>query len=384
MRSSAALLTPPRRVSLLFIVAEVALIMAIPFLAIKGYHTLLESRAGIVVDQPSPDDPGWTASVDPTPIHGVAEVVDDRLTGLTLIVGRGPSTTGSVILVPATVVVDGTAVDELGPEQAVGAVARALRLDLVETTVLDETSWPQVLGPTSYVVDNPDPVPGPDGQTLLPVGEVEVTAEATPAFLGRPIVGAPVYSTLTRRHRFWASVVDAPPASDHPLGRHLRETFSHRGGQVLELPTVTGPGSATAEFAIDAAATEQLIRTTVAFPAGFDGRDRLQLRIIDRAGGLPITEIAAELAGQGVEVVQIGRALRFDDGASEIIVPPDMFDVESSGEVIESGGRFQLDRLAASLGITPLVDPDAESGSPVTLLAGAGFSVDQVVLEPVG
>lgn len=377
-----ATLTTSRRVSLLFIAAEAVLILAIPFLAIKGYHTLLESRAGIVVDQPSSEDPGWTALVDPTPVYGVAEMADGQLTGLTLIVGSGPSTTGSVILAPPTLEVDGSPVDQLGPDQAVVALARALRLDLTDITVLDESAWQQVLGSQSYLVNNPDPVPGTDDEILLPVGEVEVTAETVAGFLGRPIVGAPLYSTLPRRHQFWTSVVEGPPVADHALSIHLRETFADRGGQVLELPTVTDPGSATAEFTVDPAAAEQLVRTTVAFPAGFDGTDRLRLRVIDRNGGQPIAEIAAGLAGQGVEVVQIGRALRFDDGATEIIVPLDLAGSVPDGE--GTGAQDQIDRLAESLGVEPLVDPEAEPGAAVTLLIGAGFSIDQVDVDPDG
>lgn len=376
---------------MLFVLAEAVLVMAIPFLAVKGYHTLLESRAGIVVDQLSPADPGWTALVDPTPVYGVAEVLDGSVTGLTLVVGRETSTAGSVILAPASLSVVGGALDAGGAEQAVSDLARAMRLDTVDITVVDEAGWSDVLGDQVYVIDNPDPVPAADGTTVFPVGMVEVTADNAAVFLGRPLDGAPAYSTLVRRQRFWSAVVADPPGQPveidgaggadgaDSLAAHLVETFEPAGGQVLELPTVEVDGSD--EFTIDPAAVEELVRTTVAFPAGSDDTDRLRLRIMDRSGDQPITEIAAALAGHGIEVVQIGRALRFDDGPTEVVVPGDIGFVNETADSPAVGAVHQLDDLSDSLGAVPVIDPEADPGSPATLLVGSDFSLDRVVVR---
>ncbi|MEL6985529.1 MAG: hypothetical protein AAFO29_24065, partial [Actinomycetota bacterium] len=62
-RIAAALLQRRRRALVLFAMAELLLALAIPFVLIRGYHTLLDSQAGTFVEEPTRSDPGWTALV---------------------------------------------------------------------------------------------------------------------------------------------------------------------------------------------------------------------------------------------------------------------------------------------------------------------------------
>ena len=147
----------------LFIGAELVLAMAIPFLAIAGYHALLDSRAGYFVEEPSESDPGWRALVEPTPVVAVVEMERERLTGIALLVARsdagrddvagtdtgdegdasqgGASQGGTVILVPGTLWIDGAPLDGRTPDEAVTALGQALRLGVSGTVVVDEERW---------------------------------------------------------------------------------------------------------------------------------------------------------------------------------------------------------------------------------------------------
>ena len=76
---------------------EIVLAMAIPFVLIRGYHTLLDSRAGTFVEEPTRTDPGWMALVDVTEVVGIAEVDRGAVTGVALLVVNQGSDTLSLV-----------------------------------------------------------------------------------------------------------------------------------------------------------------------------------------------------------------------------------------------------------------------------------------------
>ena len=122
----------------LFVAAELLLAMAIPFVAIQGYHTLLQSRSGTFVEEPSRDEPGWSALVSPTAVVAVVEVDGQRVTGVTLLV-HNPETAsvGSAILVPGSLEIDGLPLSARDPAEAVEALAETIRLGVSRVDLLD-------------------------------------------------------------------------------------------------------------------------------------------------------------------------------------------------------------------------------------------------------
>ncbi len=362
---------PTRRRSprlVLFAAAELVLAMAIPFILIEGYHTLLESRSGTFVDEPTPADPGWTAAVSTTPILGVTEVVDGGVSGLALVIPSGTTqasgddaTGGTVILIPGNLAVptpDGPVrLAELDPAPALRTLAQSVRVSLSSAEILTAKAWPHVLVDDVYNLENPDPVSrNPDGGQALAfaVGEVEVGGSNAAVFLGRPVDGASLSSLMFRRQLFWEAAVAQPPSGTHPLATALQETFGASGGRVVSIPTESGPNGPL----LDVEATEALIRTVVAFPSG----ERLKMRLVDRSGAANLEAVAAAVAGRGIEVVEISNALQFDGGATELIVPAEL-----------AVGSDQLGELADELGIDPLVDHEL-GAAEATLLIGSDFA----------
>ena len=282
-----------------FIVAELLLILAVPFLGIAGYHALLESQDGRFVEPLTEADPGWRALVEPTVITALVEFDRDSLTGITLVIGSAEMGGGSLILVPGTLVVDGEALSSRPPDEAVNVLSAAMRLRIAETDVLTAERWLEILPDVRYQLDNPDPLDG------LPVGPVEIGSENVAIFLGRPSAGSDPITVHYRRELFWNAVAEAPPEA------------LHGASQVVTLPLKALEPNPQ----MDAAAVEEMIRELVPVPAGAVAGDRIEARILDRTGLVDLESLALEVASTGLEVIEIGNA-ELDGGETYVIVPP--------------------------------------------------------------
>ncbi len=339
--------------------------MAIPFMAIQGYHTLLESRAGKFVEEPTRADPGWRAFVEPTPVVAVVEVDRSAVTGVALFVHHPEiRSAATVILVPGSLEVDGVLLSDRDPEAAAAAVGAQVGLALARVDVLDQAAWAEVLGPEVHLLDNPDPVQDEAGGGLFSVGLVQVDGSNSAAFLGRPAPGAAPISVQVRRHLFWNALVADAPATNTALAADLR-AIGRDTVQVLDLPLAQLQPVAL----IDAIGTEALVRDVVAYPAGAIPGDRLQVRILDRTGRANLEGIAAAVAGQGMEVIEIGNAVSFDDGETQVIAPVALTD--------QAGLLPEIVRtLAASVGTTSVIqDNDAIDDLVVTVVIGRDFDL---------
>lgn len=342
-----------------FVTAELVLAMSIPFLAIAGYHTLLDSRAGRFVEEPTESEPGWRALVDPSPITAIVEQEGGSITGIALLAGRDDSEGGTVILVPGTLQIDGAALDARTPEGAVAALSSILRLRIAATEVIDGQRWAAVLGDTTYRLANPDPVVDDDSQPLLAVGDVDVDAAAAAAFLGRPAPDSDPITLLFRRQLFWSAVLDDPPTGTDPINPVITR-ISGPSSRAVVLPLL----SVEPDPELDPLAAEALIRDVVPVPAGANPGDRLQVRVIDRTGTADLESIAAAVASTGSEVVEIGNALEFDGGLTHLVVPAG-FDDPAIAE------------LALLTGAATVLDNDVETDAVVTLLVGSDFASDR-------
>lgn len=341
----------------LFVAAELTLAMAIPFLAIAGYHTLLDSRAGRFVEEPTEAEPGWRALVDPTPLTAVVEQENGITTGLVLLAGnRDDAHGGTVIVVPGTLQVDGIPLVAFAPDDAVAELSRLLRLRIGAVEVVDHQGWAELLGDTSYVLANPDPVVDDAGRPLLRVGEIEVGAEDAAPFLGRPAPGSDPITLLFRRQLFWSALVADPPGGGNGLARAVVEV-SGPSAQVVILPLV----DVVPDPVADLEAAEALVREVVPIPAGANPGDRLQVRVIRRTSAIDLESVAAAVASTGSEVVEIGNAVEFDAGPTHLVVP---VGVDDPG----------LGELAMLTGATTVLDNDVEADAVVTLLVGSDYA----------
>lgn len=350
------MLTKRRRAMALFVAAELLLAMAIPFLAIAGYHTLLDSRAGRFVEEPSPSDPGWRAIVDPSPVHAVVEVEQNRLTGVVLLAGHDEQFPGTAILVPGTLHLDGAPLSARPPAEAVQLLGSALRLRIPSFDVLDEWRWPRVLADKTYDLENPDPVAGLEGQEILSVGAVQIGGEEAALFVGRPSPGADPITVSTRRLLLWSALLADPPSAEDEIAQQLRD-IGGPGAQTVELPLMAIEPNPSP----DLEATETLVREVVPVPAGANPGDRIQVRVIDRTGTADLATIASEVASNGAEVIEIGNAREFDGGETLLVVP---LGAEGPG----------LTELAMLMGAATVSDSEGDSEAVVTLLIGVDFA----------
>ena len=339
--------------------------MAIPFLAIQGYHTLLDSRAGKFVEEPTRTEPGWRAFVDPTPVIGIAEVDQGRVTGVTLLIHHlEVRSAATVVLVPGSLELDGATLAERSASDAVAAVGAALRLSIDRTEAMDEAGWRSLLDDERYLLDSPDPVSDETGGALFTVGQVSVGGDNAAPFLGRPADGAVPISVRPRRHLFWNALLEAPPAGSTDLASDLR-AVDDAVVQVVDLPLTQLEPVAL----IDGPAAESLIRDVVAYPAGSLPGDRLQVRILDRTGGADLEGIAAAIAAQGMEVIEIGNTTPFDSGETQVIAP---IGLAAQNETLPD----EIETLTRSVGSSNLIiDNEAADDLVVTVVIGPNFDL---------
>ena len=350
------------RQPLWFVLIEALLIVLVPVLAYVGSQELLDSRAGTFTTLAGPADPGWRAIVEPTPVTVVAEVVDGRLSGLTMITQPGSGERGgAVILVsPETLLEDGRTLSSLGVDEAIGALGATMGLGITAQITVDRGDWSAVLGDRAYSIDNPDPVPGDAVQAAVPVGVVSIDSSTVAGFLGNSIAGDDPRSLVFRRRLWWEAALADPPAGDHPLSALLRQV-GEGSGYVVDLPTEpTASGLDPLDDAVEA-----LVNEVVPLPSGSQPGDRITIRVVDRSGALDTRAIALELGRRGFEVTEIANAAVFDDGPTQLLVPIDR-------------AADSLRDLAVSLGAaTVSPDPIEETGDDtVVLLAGS-----DIVLE---
>ncbi len=316
------------RAPTLFILVELLLLSAVPVLGYLGAQSLLDTRAGNIVAQPTAEEPGWLAAVEPSPVTGIVEVLNGNVTGVTIVAQQQQSQPGgTIILVWPSMEIDGVQVGEMAPEEVVPAVSRELRLQIPTVEILDEARWKIVLGSEDREVDNPDPLIDEGGVPLLAVGPITIGSDLAAAFIGRPAVSGDPDSVIVRRTIWWETLLSNPPNGDDDLAALIR-TIGAATHQIIDLPTTRSPagGESSVGRRIDPALVEQIIVDSVPFPVGSQPGDRPQVKVLDRIGGVDLELIARSVAGLGFEVIQIGNASVFDDGPAEVIVPAGVTD----------------------------------------------------------
>ncbi len=353
-----------------FVMLEVVLLGSIPVLAMLGFRGLLDSRAGQFTAEPGPEDPGWLALVEPTPIRSIVDVDEGRVGGIVLVVPTGEALGGgTVILVSGATEIDGVPLAERGADGAVAALAASLRLAIDPPILADGDGWAELLGEVEIELANPDPVPGVDGAIAVAAGRVTVGAADLPALSSRLPVGVDDPDALEfRREVLWRTMLDEavfvesdPPSASVVDDTAIVETAVERVRRDLAAISVGLNRVEQLPLAgrtIDAEAAEALVRSSVARPLGHEPGARLQVRVIDRSGSNDLETAARNLGQAGFEVVQIGNASVLDDGPTQLFAPAGA----DAGEVA------RLAEVSDAATVPPSLDPEAVS--TVTLLLG--------------
>lgn len=365
-----------------FVLVEVLLLLAIPILAVKGFSAVLDTTEGRAVDpELDPDDPGYEAFLDPTPIQLVLGLDDaGQLSWIDVLsLGGAGAQGGAVMFVPTATVapadeVEGYPAEPLtqryvtgGPEATRQAVADTLDVAIDEEVVLAPARVAELLAPVApLTVDNPDAI-GDFDTGELPLAPADVAA----ILLARD----PAESDLTRlaRHEaVWRAWLGAVAASTDPdvvpgerssgIGRFVRGLAA--GPTTYDVPP--GVEELSAEFqavvyTVDPAEAADFTEERVPFPAASRPGGRLRVRVLDGVGADGLTlALAREVVQAGGQVVVVGNGDRFDATETRLVY----FD----GALTEA-----VEAMGAELGVTveQLDGLNPDDGVDATLVAGA-------------
>lgn len=357
-------------ISLAFIILEVLAIVAVPILGYVGIQTLLDSRAGTFLSEPGPEDPGYRALVDASPVVAVVEMDDGEISGIVIVARPGEAEAGgAIVVVPGELEVAGTELSEREPAAAVEALASALKLRIPSHLEVDAAMWADTLGGETVEIQNPDPLVGAAGEEF-DVGDLELDDASIGQYLAasrrlNAIDDAgqddPRFS-LFRRSLVWLALLESPPAGEGPLAELLAVVGSE-AFRVELLPIDDDP------VEVDDDESEALIREVVPFPAGSTVGDRLRVRVLGAPQAVDVYLASTVVAQLGVEVVELGNvALASGSGVdgspaaadrSVLIVPPGLDDP-------------RIDELADAIGADTLVGDESDDNVDgiITLILG--------------
>lgn len=361
----------------LFILLEVMLLGSIPVLGVLGFQSLLDTRSGEFAVEPGPDDAGWIAAVDPSPLSILIDVDEGRVGGAVLLAPSGDDATGgALILISGAVEIDGRSLSDRTPAGVVAALEESLRIAIGPPAIADAEGWELLLGGRSVELANPDPVAvrgtsddetgsGQGVAILVPAGRVTISPTDLAAMSTRePIASSDPEALEFRRGVLWSALInDATFETEFEGDETLLLAAQHLGQIADGVHRIESLPLSGDE--IDPTAAEELLRSVIALPRAHEVNARLQVRIVDRSGGNDLEAAARNLGRAGFEVVQIANAYMFDDGPTQVLASP-------------TGAEDEIARLA-DLSDADTVPPslDAEAASIVTLLLGTDAEIAQ-------
>ena len=180
-----------------------------PALAVGGLSAVRNSTVGRYQQALGPTEPGYQASVVPTPTMGLLlRSGDGRLAGAAVLALEPGDAGGTVALVPASIVVTDEAgaehtLDEVyadrGAEAASQALGEVLTVAVDETVEVDEATWAQLVEPVG-------PVDGAARRTRSATGPPARSSSSRPTSVassppGRPT--SPIWRRVDRQQAFW-------------------------------------------------------------------------------------------------------------------------------------------------------------------------------------
>ena len=374
-----------------FVLLEVVLLASIPALAWVGFRTVLDTTEGQAVDpELDPDEPGYEAFLDPTPVAMVAGV--DRagaLSWLTVLALGGPGEEGGAVLfVPVGTVVDHSQLgdvtlaelwDATGGFGLPPAAADVLGAGFSETIVVEHATVSALVAPAvPLTVQLNDDLPG------FATGEVALDAAEVPELLELRAEGESDLARLVRHEEVWRAWLAAVASSSDPdvvpgeqssgMGRYVRGLAAGPVSfDVVPVAPVEDEDEDEEEeeeeerFQVDAEPAYALVAERIPFPVAAEPGDRLRVRVLDGVGaeGLALRG-ARDVVRAGGQVTSIGNADRFGAEVSRVVY----FDESLSDEVADLAAFLGIDEVRREDGPNPndLVDVTVVVGED---LAGA-------------
>lgn len=336
-----------RRNRVALIVTTVVLAAAIPVFGYVGVKAVLESRGGRLVETTlEPDEPGYEAIVEPTPVALVAQSEAGRLVGLTVLSLPSADGGGSVLFVPVETSTGAAtlafgfdrlrgAYDVAGLDGVRQATANILNASFTEAVEIDGAQMAALVAPVAPLrFDNPDALRGDDaaGESFLfDAGPTELAAEQVGTYLGLGRRGESDLNRLVRHQLVWESWVAAVAAAPDPAtavpgegGQGLGHFVSQlaRGTVVYETLPVTevqAPEGGVNHFEPIAGEIPGLVGRIIPLPTAANPGSRVRVRILDGAAVPEATRAIIEpLVVAGAQVIVIGNADRFTYAATEV------------------------------------------------------------------
>jgi hypothetical protein len=356
------------------------LFAAVPVLVYAGAQVVLKTNDGrLVPGTADPNQPGWQATVPPTPTMVLATVNDKGGLSSVALLALTSDKAGSVVLIPADtqVSVDG-APQTLVEAYAAGGQGRLkTAIESLTGTGIDSLvlanggNWRELVSPVgSLTFQNPDNVIV-NGVMLFPEGQVTVPPDKVGDFVESRNWAEDDTNRLLRQEtlwRAWLTKIAAAPGSsgvpgevDSGIGKFLK-TMAHEQVEYDVLP-VQVHALTTAYAGVYLPLTGQvraLVGQVIPFPTSAVPGDRPRIRVFDGTGRLGHGLAAAHnLTLAGAQIDMIGNASSFRIAHTQLVVASE-------------AQRAAAEKLRDALGVgTVIVDGGADDSVDVTVVLGA-------------
>lgn len=300
-------------------------------LAVAGVAKVRTSTLGRYQHELGPDDPGYQASVVPTPTLAVLHRgADGELAGASLVALEPGDDGGSVIVVPAATLVAGaggeSTIAEIygaeGPDAAARAVGLAVTVGVTEHVEVDDARWAELVGPVGSVeVHIDEPV------DRWAAGTVTIEPDEVGAFLSALGDDETDLDRIDRQQIFWSAWL--PMVADGGDGALPGETSTGLGRFVRSV--ANGDGSAAALPVVRDRTRDGALRTngsrigdfvahTVPYPTAAAPGARVRVRVLNGTGDQSLTTQAARaLVAGGAQITVAGNATSFDVAETSIV-----------------------------------------------------------------
>lgn len=376
-----------------FVALEVVLVAAIPLLAWVGFRTVLDTTAGTAVDpELDPDEPGYEAFLEPTPVAlAIGVDGDDALSWLAVLALGGPDEQGgSVLLLSPSTLLATDAPSGRSPQSPAATLAgvwaegreRALTLAVADLlgagiddhAVVDPERLAVLVAPVAPLdVTLADDLPG------FEPGDVRLDADEVAELVQLRAQGESDVARLVRQEEVWRAWLGAIASAEDPnavpgetttgLGRFIRGVAAGRAvvdsapvvAEIVEVAVVDDEGAETGEveevevLAADVEALRNLVEERVPFPIAPRPGMRPRVRVLDGTGtpGLSV-RVARDVVRAGGQVTVVGNADRFDLDVSRVVY----FDSRLADEAAAVGAALGIDAVQQADGPNPddLVD----------------------------